>query len=68
MVDVRFIRRIAHPPTLALIKHLFTAPVLPVEVGYIGEEGWAAIKGMALVNRGRLSTSLLHSLLEAILT
>ncbi|ORX40822.1 EVE domain-domain-containing protein [Kockovaella imperatae] len=55
MVDVKFEKRLDHPPTLALVKQLASLPSLPEEAGYIGQDGLKAIKGMALVNRGRLS-------------
>ncbi|WWD20834.1 hypothetical protein CI109_105311 [Kwoniella shandongensis] len=55
MVDVRFIERLTHPPTLALIKHLASLPTLPDEISFIGQGGFEAIKAMQLVNRGRLS-------------
>ncbi|KAK6906284.1 hypothetical protein I204_00902 [Kwoniella mangroviensis CBS 8886] len=58
MVDVGFIRRLAHPPTLQLIKHLATlspSSALPKEISYIGKDGLEAIRSMQLVNRGRLS-------------
>ncbi|KAK4684934.1 hypothetical protein P7C73_g5223, partial [Tremellales sp. Uapishka_1] len=54
-VSVKFLSRVAHPPTLALIKHLSTLTALPSEIDYIGEAGLAAIASMQLVNRGRLS-------------
>jgi hypothetical protein len=54
-VDVKFNQRLAHPPTLALIKHIATSTTLPEQVDYIGQEGYDAIKSMQLVNRGRLS-------------
>jgi hypothetical protein len=54
-VDVRFVERLSHPPTLALIRHLVSLPSMPNEVEYIGAEGFQAVNGMALVNRGRLS-------------
>lgn len=55
MVDVRFVRRLPNPPTLALVKHLAGCSELPACVKYIDESGLAAIKAMQLVNRGRLS-------------
>ncbi|KAK8850660.1 hypothetical protein IAR55_004580 [Kwoniella newhampshirensis] len=55
MVDVRFVERLPHPPTLALIKHIASSPTLPDEISYIGQGGFQAIKAMQLVNRGRLS-------------
>ena len=54
---MKFVARLPHPPTLALIRHLSSASDLPDEVEYIGEAGHTAVKGMALVNRGRLSAS-----------
>lgn len=55
-VNVRFVQRLDHPPTLALIK-LLASGALPKEVAYIGEHGHRAIKAMQLVNRGRLSAA-----------
>ncbi|WVQ95335.1 hypothetical protein IAU59_002431 [Kwoniella sp. CBS 9459] len=57
MVDVKFTRRLPHPPTLSLIKVLAALPpsALPDEISYIGQDGLKAIAGMQLVNRGRLS-------------
>lgn len=55
MVDVRFIRRLPNPPTLALVKYLASAGSIPDEVNYIGQAGWKAVREMQLVNRGRLS-------------
>ena len=55
MVDVKFNKRMEHPPTLALIKQLAGCANLPDEVGYIGAGGLQALKAMPLVNRGRLS-------------
>jgi hypothetical protein len=55
-VNVRFVQRLDHPPTLALIK-LLAGGALPKQVAYIGEHGHRAIKAMQLVNRGRLSAA-----------
>jgi protein phosphatase-4 regulatory subunit 3 len=55
MVDVKFVQRLPHPPTLALIKHLATVQKLPECVEYIGQDGLKAVQTMQLVNRGRLS-------------
>lgn len=55
MVSVRFISRLPHPPSLALVKFLATASTMPDEVKYIGDEGFKAVQQMQLVNRGRLS-------------
>ncbi|ORY28039.1 EVE domain-domain-containing protein [Naematelia encephala] len=55
MIDVRFLSRLQYPPTLALIRYLASSTSLPDEVQYIGQKGFQALKGMALVNRGRLS-------------
>lgn len=52
---MKFIQRLPHPPTLVLIKTLAASEKLPDAVHYIGEDGLRAIKGMQLVNRGRLS-------------
>ena len=52
---MRFVERLEHPPTLALIRYLASLSSLPIEVDHIGEDGLRAVKGMALVNRGRLS-------------
>lgn len=54
-VNVKFVQRLEHPPTLVLIKHLATLSTLPESISYIGEKGLEALKGMVLVNRGRLS-------------
>jgi predicted RNA-binding protein with PUA-like domain len=59
MVSVKFLSRLSHPPSLALIKFLASSSTLPDEVKYIGEVGYGAVKEMQLVNRGRLSESLL---------
>jgi protein phosphatase-4 regulatory subunit 3 len=61
MVSVSFESRLPHPPTLALIKHLASIDKLPEEVEYIGKDGFEAVRAMQLVNRGRLSKSLLLS-------
>lgn len=55
MVDVKFIQRLAYPPTLALIKHLASISSLPESISYIGDDGLKALQSMQLVNRGRLS-------------
>ncbi|KAI0832829.1 DUF55-domain-containing protein [Trametes gibbosa] len=55
MVDVTFIDRAPHFVPLSLLKSIATASDLVEEVSYIGDEGAKAIKGMALVTRGRLS-------------
>ena len=55
MVDVKFVQRLPHPPTLALIKHLATVQNLPECVEYIGQDGLKSVQVMQLVNRGRLS-------------
>jgi hypothetical protein len=55
MVDVKFIQRLAYPPTLALVKHLATLDSLPEGIAYIGDNGLKAVQSMHLVNRGRLS-------------
>jgi len=55
MVDVTFEARAAHFVPLALLRRIAAASEPPSEVAYIGEDGVKAIKGMALVNRGRLS-------------
>ena len=52
---MKFVERLVYPPTLALVRHLASLSSPPIEVNYIGENGLRAIKGMALVNRGRLS-------------
>jgi hypothetical protein len=57
MVSVKFLSRLPHPPSLALIKYLASTSTLPDEVKYIGEGGYKAVKEMQLVNRGRLSES-----------
>lgn len=55
MVNVRFVRRLEHPVTLAWVKKLAGLSEPPEGVKYIGKEGLKAIKEMPLVNRGRLS-------------
>jgi len=57
MVSVKFLSRLPHPPSLALIKFLASSSTIPDEVNYIGEGGYQAVKEMQLVNRGRLSMS-----------
>jgi predicted RNA-binding protein with PUA-like domain len=57
MVSVKFLSRLPHPPSLALIKFLASSSTLPDEVKYVGEGGYKAVKEMQLVNRGRLSES-----------
>jgi hypothetical protein len=57
MVSVKFLSRLSHPPSLALVKYLASSSTLPDEVKYIGEGGYKAVKEMQLVNRGRLSES-----------
>jgi hypothetical protein len=59
MVSVKFLSRLLYPPSLALIKFLASSSTLPDGVKYIGEKGYKAVKEMQLVNRGRLSESLL---------
>jgi hypothetical protein len=59
MVSVKFLSRLPHPPSLALIKFLASTSTLPDEIKYVGEGGYKAVKEMQLVNRGRLSESLL---------
>lgn len=54
-MDVKYESHLDHPITLSLFKTLATSTNLPDCVGYIGEEGLKAVKGMPLVNRGRLS-------------
>ncbi|KAJ3013931.1 hypothetical protein NUW54_g1444 [Trametes sanguinea] len=55
MVDVTFTRRAPHFVPLSLLRSIAAASEPPEEVSYIGTEGVNAIKGMALVTRGRLS-------------
>jgi hypothetical protein len=62
MVSVKFLSRLSHPPSLALIKFLASSSTLPDEVNYIGQGGYKAVKEMQLVNRGRLSESRLFLL------
>ena len=57
MVSVKFLSRLSHPPSLALIKSLASSSTIPDEVKYIGQGGYQAVKEMQLVNRGRLSRS-----------
>lgn len=54
---MEFKSRVKHPVTLALLKLLAGSTELPETLAYIGDQGFQAIKGMALVNRGRLSGS-----------
>ena len=61
MVSVKFISRLSHPPSLALIKFLAASTKMPDEVEYIGGKGYSAVKEMQLVNRGRLSESALET-------
>jgi hypothetical protein len=56
-VDVKYESHLDHPVTLSLFKTLATSTNLPDCVSYINEEGLIAIKGMSLLNRGRLSKS-----------
>lgn len=63
MVSVKFLSRLSHPPSLALVKYLASSSHLPDEVKYVGEGGYKAVKEMQLVNRGRLSRSYCPSLL-----
>jgi hypothetical protein len=62
MVSVKFLSRLSHPPSQALIKFLASSSTLPDEVNYIGQGGYKAVKEMQLVNRGRLSESRLFLL------
>ncbi|KAI8982773.1 PUA-like domain-containing protein, partial [Trametes punicea] len=55
MVDVTFVRRAPHFVPLSLLRNIAGASHPPAEVSYIGNDGVKAIKGMALVTRGRLS-------------
>ncbi|KAI0737675.1 PUA-like domain-containing protein [Daedaleopsis nitida] len=55
MVDVTFVSRAAYFVPLSLLRKIASSSEVPEEVEYIGEEGAQAIKGMALVTRGRLS-------------
>ncbi|KAI0355407.1 DUF55-domain-containing protein, partial [Trametes cingulata] len=55
MVDLTFVRRAPHFVPLSLLRNIAASSEVPEEVSYIGEEGVSAIKGMALVTRGRLS-------------
>ncbi|THH13287.1 hypothetical protein EW146_g6920, partial [Bondarzewia mesenterica] len=57
MVDVTFVARATHFVPLSLLRQIASLAESepPDEVGYIGSEGVEAVKGMALVNRGRLS-------------
>lgn len=57
MVSVKFLSRLPHPPSLALVKYLAASTEMPGEVDYIGEKGYKAVREMQLVNRGRLSMS-----------
>ncbi|KAJ3777325.1 DUF55-domain-containing protein [Lentinula raphanica] len=56
MVDLTFESRANHFVPLVLLKHISEhVEDLPEELAYIGSEGAKAIKGMDLINRGRLS-------------
>ncbi|KAI6130280.1 DUF55-domain-containing protein [Pisolithus croceorrhizus] len=57
MVDVKFVSRAAHFVSLSLLRGIAGVSSLdiPEEIAYVGSDGLAAIKEMALLNRGRLS-------------
>jgi protein phosphatase-4 regulatory subunit 3 len=55
MVNVKFVRCLEHPVTLAFVKSLLGLSSPPAGIEYIGAKGLKGIQGMALVNRGRLS-------------
>ncbi|KAJ3798955.1 DUF55-domain-containing protein [Lentinula aff. detonsa] len=56
MVDLTFKSRAKHFISLTLLKYISEhVDDLPEELEYIGSEGAKAIKGMDLINRGRLS-------------
>ncbi|KAI6163178.1 DUF55-domain-containing protein [Pisolithus thermaeus] len=57
MVDVMFVSRAAHFVSLSLLRGIAGVSSLdvPEEIAYVGSDGLAAIKEMALLNRGRLS-------------
>lgn len=55
MVDVEFDSRAAHYVPLAILREIAGSGCGVPGVEYIGPEGVAAVKGMELVNRGRLS-------------
>ncbi|RPD81319.1 DUF55-domain-containing protein [Lentinus tigrinus ALCF2SS1-7] len=55
MVDVTFVSRAKHFVPLSLLRTIASSTDVPEDVSYIGEDGAQAIKGMALVTRGRLS-------------
>ncbi|EIW76204.1 DUF55-domain-containing protein [Coniophora puteana RWD-64-598 SS2] len=57
MVDVAFKSRAAHFVPLALLRRIAdsTSPSLPAGIEYLSHDNVQAIKGMALVTRGRLS-------------
>ncbi|KAI0326719.1 DUF55-domain-containing protein [Cubamyces sp. BRFM 1775] len=55
MVDATFVRRATHFIPLSLLRTIAAAAEPPEVVSYIGDDGVKAIKGMALVSRGRLS-------------
>ncbi|KAL1664455.1 PUA-like domain-containing protein, partial [Schizophyllum commune] len=56
MPDVTFIARAAHLVPLSLLRTIASARSAEAAgVSYIGKEGVEAIKGMALITRGRLS-------------
>lgn len=52
MVDVKFQRRLDHPPTLNVLKAIASGATI---VPYLDQKGLQAIKEMQLINRGRLS-------------
>ncbi|TBU28751.1 PUA-like domain-containing protein [Dichomitus squalens] len=55
MVEVTFGSRAKHFVPLSLLRNIASSSEPPEEVAYIGQDGAKAIKGMALVTRGRLS-------------
>ncbi|KAJ7485287.1 PUA-like domain-containing protein [Mycena latifolia] len=55
MVDLAFAERAKHFVSLALLRFIADAAEPPAGLEYLGAEGIAAIKGMDLVTRGRLS-------------
>ncbi|WFD08165.1 hypothetical protein MVES1_003536 [Malassezia vespertilionis] len=57
MVDVRFVRRLAHFVPLALLQHIARdlTSEQREEIGYLTDEHLAALRSMALLNRARLS-------------
>jgi hypothetical protein len=54
-IDVKFVSRLAHFVPLKLLQHLASLSSTPSEIDYLNDDMLEAIKGMTLLNRGRLS-------------